>query len=153
MFTIVHTGMLKSIEMKRFSKKYRNLSLERTMFIQHTEILKLCKVLSAFHYVSSLNCSASDSLKHLTLCLTPWKILKHTTGQIRYTPKCFCRFKLVSTKIITLTDIQMQRDTIKLDIFLYLLSKQIPWTKNIKTERSSTHFGKQIKAVCVQLHL
>lgn len=39
--------MLKSIEMKRFCKKDRNLSLERMLtFIQHTEILKLCKALS-----------------------------------------------------------------------------------------------------------
>lgn len=41
-WTTVHTGMLKSIETKRFSKKDRNLSLERMLtFIQHTEILKL----------------------------------------------------------------------------------------------------------------
>lgn len=47
----------------------------------------------------------------------------------------------------------MQRDTIKLGIFLYLFSKQISWTKNIETEKSSTQLGKQIKAVHVQLHL
>lgn len=47
----------------------------------------------------------------------------------------------------------MQRDTIKLGIFLYLFSKQISWTKTIKTEKSSTQFGKQIKVVHVQLHL
>lgn len=32
----------------------------------------------------------------------------------------------------------MQTDTIKLVLFLYLFSKQVSWTKNIKTEKSST---------------
>lgn len=44
----------------------------------------------------------------------------------------------------------MQTDTIKSVIFLYLFSKQVSWTKYIKTEKPSTQtLGKNQELPCV----